>query len=437
MNPADPPAATDSPAATDNPAAKDRGSWPQVLLAGLQLGLYSFGGPVAHLGYFERSYVQQRRWLTGQEFAGIVALCQLLPGPTSSQVGFLIGRRRAGWRGGLAAWVGFTLPSALIMFGCALLAPRLHGAAVQAVLHGLKLAAVSVVAQAVWSMAKSLAPDPRRAAIAALGAAVLLIMGSSRLQLWVLAGGAIAGVLWCRNLPGPPLPAGPEGGAGGAGSADGRGAGIALGLFLALLLGLPLAAASSTRGLTALASIFYRAGALVFGGGHVVLPLLRDALVPAGWLSDGTFLAGYGAAQALPGPLFAFAAYAGAASAPGMSLGAAGAAGTGAVWGAVAVIGIFTPGLLAAVAGAYYWRRLAVLPGASAALAGINASVVGILAAALVDPVCASAISHQALRGALDSAIALGGFLMLRRWGAPPLGIVVFCVAAAWLLSRV
>jgi chromate transporter len=268
-----------------------RGNAAEVFVVALGLGLTSFGGPIAHLGYFERTYVQRRRWLSDDDYAGLVALCQLAPGPASSQVGFLIGLRRAGWAGAFAAWLGFSLPSALILFAFAWLAPRLTGPLTQATLHGLKLVAVAVVAQAVWSMGRKLCPDLRRSALALLAAAMLLLIGGPRMQLLALVAGAVGGMLLCREAQGtgtpPSLPIS-------------RRTGLAAGaVFLVLLIGLPLAAQAAPRSMLGMAAIFYRAGALVFGGGHVVLPLLRDALVPAGWLSDNTFLAGYGAAQAV------------------------------------------------------------------------------------------------------------------------------------------
>src|SRR5271165_3306564 len=239
------------------------GSVAEVFLVALRLGLTSFGGPIAHLGYFERTYVRERKWLTPDEYGGLVALCQMVPGPTSSQVGYLIGLRRAGW-------AGFTLPSALVMFAFALLAPHLEGPTTNAVLHGLKLVAVAVVAQAVWSMARNLCPDRPRAALALLAAALLLVISGSFVQIAVLLIGAVGGALLCRNLPAAPeLPAMPV---------TLRTGGMALGLFLILLVTLPLAGAVAPHSLLALAGIFYKAGALVFGGGHVVLPLLRDAL---------------------------------------------------------------------------------------------------------------------------------------------------------------
>jgi chromate transporter len=380
-----------------------------VLLTSLQLGCTSFGGPIAHLGYFERRYVQARRWLSSDEYAGIVALCQMLPGPTSSQVGFLIGLHRAGWRGALAAWIGFTLPSAILLYVFAVFAPRLHGPFMDALLHGLKLAAVAVVAQAVFSMAKKLCPDLRRAGLALLAAAALAVARTASLQLAVLVLGAIAGYYFCRNIPAAPLRLPPGIGA--------KTAWPAAAVFVVLLIGLPIVSLQMPRSLIAFADIFYRAGALVFGGGHVVLPLLRDALVPASWLSDSAFLAGYGAAQAVPGPLFTLAAYLGAVSAPGEG---------SALWAAVAVIFIFLPGMLLAVAGLSLWSVVAQGAGARAALAGVNASVVGILGAALYDPVWTVAV-----RSGGDAALALGGFLLLERWRIAPLLVVLFCVFGA------
>ncbi len=386
-----------------------RGTVGEVFGVALRLGLTSFGGPIAHLGYYERTYVRQRQWLTPDEYAGLVALCQMVPGPASSQVGYLIGLRRAGWGGAFAAWAGFTLPSAIVMFGFALLAPRLEGPATDAVLHGLKLVAVAVVAQAVWSMARNLCPDRARAALALLAAALLLVATGSFFQIAALAIGAFGGALMCRDLPAAPaLPAMPV---------SLRTGGAALALFLILLVALPLAGAAAPHSLLALAGIFYKAGALVFGGGHVVLPLLRDALVPRGWLSDNAFLAGYGVAQAIPGPLFTFSAYLGAIVAP---------AGDALLWSAVALIFMFLPGLLIALAGLPVWLWLGHHPAARAALAGINAAVVGVLGAALYNPIWLSAVGNGR-----DVAIALAGFLLLERWRVPPLAIVIFCVAAA------
>jgi chromate transporter len=392
-----------------------RGSPGEVFLVALRLGLTSFGGPIAHLGYFERTYVRERQWLTPDEYGGLVALCQMVPGPASSQVGYLIGLRRAGWGGAFAAWAGFTLPSALVMFAFAILAPHLEGPTTDAVLHGLKLVAVAVVAQAVWSMARNLCPDRPRAALALLAAALLLVTSGSFVQIAALLIGAVGGAVLCRNLPAAPgLPSMPV---------SLRTGGVALAAFLILLVALPLAGAAAPHSLLALTGIFYKAGALVFGGGHVVLPLLRDALVPQGWLSDDTFLAGYGVAQAIPGPLFTFSAYLGAVVAP---------AGAALLWSAVALIFMFLPGVLIALAGLPVWLWLGHHPAARAGLAGINAAVVGVLGAALYNPIWLSAVSNGR-----DVAIALVGFLLLERWRVPPLAIVVFCVGTALISAAV
>lgn len=390
----------------------------EVFGVALRLGLTAFGGPIAHLGYFEREYVERRRWLSAEDFAGLVGLCQVLPGPASSQVGFLIGLRRAGWSGALAAWLGFTLPSALLMASFAWIAPRLSGPIAHAGLHGLKLAAVVIVAQAVLSMARKLCPDRVRAAIALTAAAVLLFGAGPFATLLVLGLGAVAGAGLCRAddvvVSGPLFAVSP------------RAAWIAAGVFLLLLVGLPVAAIGRPHGLTALAAILYRSGTLVFGGGHVAAPLLRNALVPAGWLSDDAFLAGYGATQAVPGPLFTFSAYLGAVAAP-----AAAGPPVRALWSATALAAMFAPGLLLSVAGQRMWAWVAGRPVARRGLAGVNAAVVGVLGAALYDPIWISAVLKPR-----DVAVVLIGFVLLERWRAAPIVIVGGCVAAALALSR-
>lgn len=400
-------AAVGDPLLNDHPA-EARGNPTEVFAAALRLGLTSFGGPIAHLGYFERRYVQQLQWLTGPEYGSIVSVCQLLPGPTSSQVGFLIGLRRAGWSGALAAWCGFTLPSAALMFCFAVFAPAAPGPRVQAVLHGLMLTAVVVVGQAVWSMARTLCPDTARRLIA-IGACVLLLFEHTGLtQLIALVGGAVAGSLSCRTA---------------TAALDTRltvarqntaVAWIALVAFLSLLATLPLIALWSPHSLEALAAVFYRAGALVFGGGHVVLPLLQQALVPDHWISDDRFLAGYGLAQAMPGPLFTVSAFLGAASAP---------AHVALLWALVALAAIFLPGLLLAIAGLSLWSRLAALQLTQPALAGTNAAVVGVLAAALYNPVWTTGV--QSL---VDVVVVIAAFLLLQ-WGkTPPIMVTGLCV---------
>ena len=353
--------------------------------------------------------MRERGWLGESEFAGLVGLCQLLPGPSSSQVCFLIGYRRAGWPGALAAWAGFTLPSAVLMYFFALLSSGAQGPTMRAALHGLMLTAIAVVAQAVWSMARSLCPDWQRAAIALLAGVLLLFHSSGAMQLVALSAGAIGGWLLCRGVALPKFvpSAGP----------DPQVAWTLVAVFFALLLVLPLMAAFAPHSLMALGSLFYRSGALVFGGGHVVLPLLREALIPGGWVSDDTFLTGYGFAQGMPGPLFTLAAYLGAVSAP---------AHASALWAAVALVTIFLPGLLLATAGVSLWGRLAHLPAAPAILAGINAAVVGVLGAALYNPVWTTGI-----RGSGDIVVAVVGFVLLARWRVPPILVVALCVAVS------
>jgi len=382
-----------------------RGHPAEVLRVALRLGLTSFGGPIAHLGYFERTYVRELGWLSAEQYGGLVALCQVLPGPTSSQVGFLIGLHRAGWGGALAAFLGFTLPSALVLYACARLSTQLEGPLVEATIRGLKLVAVAVVAQAVWSMAWRLSTDTRTRLIALGAAALLLASGAASAPLAALALGLAAGVLWCRPASVPPLASEPL--------ARGRAAWLALAAFSVLLLALPLLSWRYPHSGVALAQVFYRAGALVFGGGHVVLPLLRAPLVP-GWLSDDAFLGGYGLAQAMPGPLFTVAAY----------LGAIAAVGTPTAGALIALVAIFLPGLLLAVAGSSLWTALAQGTRLRAGITGVNAAVVGILAAALYDPVWTSAI-----HGPADIAVAAGALLLLMTQRVPPLVVVALCTA--------
>ncbi len=375
-------------------------------MVALRLGLTSFGGPVAHLGYFERAYVQQRQWLSSEEYGSLVALCQALPGPASSQVGFLIGLHRAGWLGAFAAWLGFTLPSALLLYGGAVISVQAQGPLAKAGLHALKLAAVAVVAQAVWSMARRLCPDRATTTLALLAASLLLTIGGSATQLIALAIGAAGGVLLCRGAQSATMVL--------SFPARDRTGFAALSLFLLLLFVLPIVASQFPHTIADLAGIFFQAGALVFGGGHVVLPLLRDALVPGGWISDDRFLTGYGLAQAIPGPLFTLAAYLGAANAYTSSP---------ALGSLVASVFIFVPGLLIAVAGVSLWGRLTTYQNLRAALAGVNAAVVGILGAALYDPVWTSAV-HDGT----DAAIAIAGMVILERFGVAPVVVLLMCI---------
>ena len=394
----------DRPAIPPGVAGSERraGSALEVLAVFTRLGVSCFGGPVAHLGYFRAEIVERRRWIDERAYADLVGLCQFLPGPASSQTGFALGLIRGGTLGGLAAWAGFTLPSALLMVLFAYGANSLSGSMIgPGLLHGLKLVAVAVVAQAVWGMARSFCRDRRFASVAAVAAVLALFAPTSTGQAGAILLGGVAGLCLLPADTGtdaapPPLRVPVS-----------RRAGIAcLALFAALLL-LPLLALG--RG-AALFDAFYRSGALVFGGGHVVLPLLRDAVVRPGWVTDSTFLAGYGAAQAMPGPLFTFAGYLGA-SVPGR---------WGGVTGAVlALVGIFLPGILLLMGVLPFWEALRVRPRAQAAMRGVNAAVVGLLGAALYDPVWTNAVS-----GSSDFALALLGFVLLVAWRAPPLLVV-------------
>jgi chromate transporter len=385
------------------------GTAAEVLRAFLRLGLTSFGGPIAHLGYFRTEFVERRRWLEEGAFADLVALCQFLPGPASSQVGFALGLRRAGLAGGIAAWCGFTLPSAALMLAFAYGAPAIAASRLGAgALHGLKLVAVAVVAQAVWGMARTLAPDRPRASVATLAALLTLFIPGSAGQVAAILFGAIVGMVW----PGRDGPAAAERATAPARRGN-AGSVLCLALFAALLLLGPLGRAVPAF---ALFEAFYRAGALVFGGGHVVLPLLRGTVVARGWVSDGAFLAGYGAAQAVPGPLFSFAAYLGAviAGVPGAIL---------------ALAGLFLPGLLILGGMLPFWDALRARPQAQAALRGVNAAVVGVLGAALYDPVWTSSVARPA-----DFALALAGFVLLTAWRVPPLLVVALGAAAGMAL---
>jgi chromate transporter len=387
-----------------------------VLLAFLKLGLISFGGPVAHIGYFREEFVARRRWINDPTYTDVVALCQFLPGPASSQVGFSIGLIRAGYLGGLAAWTGFTLPSAIALVLFAFGAHLLTGVIGEGLLHGLKLVAVAIVAQAVVGMARTLCPDLRRASIAVLAAVVILYSSSTITQMSVLVMGAAAGLLICRA---------PERDfTSFIGVGVSRHAGLAsLSAFFLLLVILTLWHSLGAPSWIALLDAFYRSGALVFGGGHVVLPLLRDAFVASGWVSDDTFLAGYGAAQAVPGPLFTFAAYLGAVAAPrpyGLF---------GAVLG---LVGIFLPGMLVLVGILPFWNSLRARADAQGAMRGVNAAVVGLLAAALYSPVGTSSINTKA-----DFAVALVGFVLLTLWHVRPLLVVLLGTLSGIALTQI
>lgn len=393
----------------------DRRPW-VVFLIFLRLGLTSFGGPMAHLGYFHAEFVIRRRWLTERSYVDLVALCQFLPGPASSQVGIALGLSRFGYAGALAAWAGFTLPSAIILIMFALGIARYGDAIPSGVLHGLKVAAVAVVAQAVWGMARNLCPDGLRVTLMAITACVVLLAPSAWGQVGMIAAAGIAGLLLFKPAPDSgqaPLPI----------TVSHRAGVIGLTLFFALLAGLPILAELMPSQTVAMVDAFFRAGSLVFGGGHVVLPLLQAEVVPTGWVSNETFLAGYGAAQAAPGPLFTFAAFLGAAMnhAPSGWLG-----------GLIGLLAIFAPSFLLVVGVLPFWERLRRNVRTQAALLGVNAAVVGLLLAALYQPVWTSAIY-----GPQDFALALVALVALMFWKLPPWLVVIGSGVAGGLLGAV
>lgn len=397
----------------------ERSSPWEILWVFLRLGLTSFGGPVAHLGYFRTEFVERRHWMDERSYADLVALCQFLPGPASSQVGIAVGLARGGWWGSLAAWAGFTLPSALLLIGFALALAQ-HGDWVNAgALQGLKVAAVAVVVQAVWGMSKALCPDRPRAAMAIAAALLTLLLPTAFAQVGAIVACGVMG--WrLLHLPGQQAVEHRSYGVS-------RGAGVtALASFALLLLGLPLLAAATASPLLATLDAFYRAGALVFGGGHVVLPLLQTAVVPGGALSNAEFLAGYGAAQAVPGPLFTFAAYLGAVARPEV-------AGLGGwIGGLACLLAIFLPAWLLVVGALPFWDILRQRPTVQSALAGVNAGVVGILLAALYDPVWTSAIGSRA-----DFGLALAAFALLVYARMSPLLVVILAAGTGWLKAMV
>ena len=393
--------------------ATHRSPW-AVFLIFLRLGLTSFGGPVAHLGYFRDEFVVRRHWLSERSYADLVALCQFLPGPASSQVGMALGLSRAGYAGALAAWLGFTLPSAIALILFALGIASYGDAMPAGVLHGLKVVAVAVVAQAVWGMARTLCPDVPRLSIMVAATCCVLLVPSAWGQVGVIIAAALIGLVAFRPQPGTahePLPI----------SIRRRTGLLWLVLFSALLLGLPLLASLFPSPLLAMVDAFYRAGSLVFGGGHVVLPLLQAEVVPTGWVDGDAFLAGYGAAQAVPGPLFTFAAFLGASmnQAPGGWLG-----------GLVALLAIFLPSFLLVLGALPFWEQLRRNRRTQAALMGVNAAVVGLLLAALYQPVWTSAIHRPE-----DFGLALVALTALLFWKLPPWLVVLGSGALGALLS--
>jgi len=381
-----------------------RGRAGEVFAAFFRLGLTSFGGPIAHLGYFHNEFVQRRAWLDERAYADLVALCQFLPGPASSQVGFALGLLRAGPLGALAAFVAFTLPSAVALVLFAYGSAVLEGPIARGAIDGLKIVAVAIVAQAVWGMARTLCPDRERAVIALGAMTIVALLAGALGQIAAIVAGAVAGIALVRNGPAQSaapmrFPVSPAAGL------------AALGLFGAFLLGLPLLVATWPGQGLALFDAFYRAGALVFGGGHVVLPLLEAETVARGWITADSFLAGYGAAQAVPGPLFTFPAYLGAAIGPEPN---------GVPGALIALAAIFLPGFLLLLGAMPFWDAFRTRTWAQAIMAGANAAVVGILAAALYDPVFTSAVTSP-----LAFVLAAAGFVVLTVFKMPPWIVVL------------
>lgn len=392
----------------------------EILGAAFKLGCTSFGGPAAHLGYFHDEYVRRRRWFSEAAYADLVALCQFLPGPASSQLGFSIGLLRGGLPGGLLAWVGFTLPSAVLMTLCGYGVAALGDVSQAGWLKGLKLAAVAVVAQAVWAMATKLCPDRVRASMALAAAGIALIFSTvTGAQVGVLAAGGVFGWAFLRT-PLPGQPAVPEAALTVPGL-ERKGAWFSLALFFGLLFGLPAWRSASGNPAVAVFDGFYRAGALVFGGGHVVLPLLQAGTVTPGWVANDRFLAGYGLAQAMPGPLFTFAAYLGTVLTPPRPDGWMGAA--------LCLGAIFLPTGLLVLGVLPFWEDLRRRPGAQAALRGTNAAVVGLLLAAFYQPVLTSAVHRP-----VDLALALAAFGLLVFWRCPPWVVVGLAAGAGEVL---
>ena len=382
-----------------------------VFLAFLALGLTSFGGPVAHIGYFREAFVVRRRWMDERGYADLVALCQMLPGPTSSQVGIGIGLTKAGLAGAVAAWVGFTAPSAILLIALGYGVVAFDDLIPPGLLRGLGAVVVAVVAQAVWGMARTLCPDPPRVTIAVLAAAAVLGAGGAPAQVAVIAAGGLVGFLCLRDEVRPsPDP--------------GRAAPVSvmamasLALFFVLLVLLPVLASTWPSQGLALADSFYRSGSLVFGGGHVVLALLKAEVLPTGWVSEDVFLAGYGAAQAVPGPLFTFSAYLGTVmeTPPG-----------GWIGGLICLAAIFVPSFLLVIGTLPWWNALSRLETARRAMLGINAAVVGLLLAALYDPVWTGGV-----RSAGDFVLALAALALLVSWKLPPWLVVVLGALAGW-----
>lgn len=404
---------------TDDRSTTERnpGNVLEVFWVFLRLGLTSFGGPVAHLAYFREAFVERRRWLSEKAYADLVALCQFLPGPASSQVGMALGLQRAGYGGMLAAWFAFTMPSVLLLVAFAYGVAAVGDLSEAGWISGLKAAAVAVVAHAVLGMAKSLTPDAARASIAAVAMIIVLLLPHPFVLVGAIAAAGMIGLIWLKpeaeqQKPEDAFPV----------RVSKRFAACCLGLFALLLAGLPLLAAATEQGWAALTDLFYRAGALVFGGGHVVLPLLQAETVHTGLVDADSFLAGYGAAQAVPGPLFTFAGFLGASSSGEP---------TGILGAAIAIIAIFLPAALLVLGALPFWEGLRSNAWARRALMGVNAGVVGILAAALYDPVFTAGVLEV---GIAALCIAVVSFVALNSWKVPAWAVVIAAGLLGWVV---
>ena len=404
---------------TDDRSTTERnpGNVLEVFWVFLRLGLTSFGGPVAHLAYFREAFVERRRWLSEKAYADLVALCQFLPGPASSQVGMALGLQRAGYGGMLAAWFAFTMPSVLLLVAFAYGVAAVGDLSEAGWISGLKAAAVAVVAHAVLGMAKSLTPDAARASIAAVAMIIVLLLPHPFVLVGAIAAAGMIGLFWLKpeaeqQKPEDAFPV----------RVSKRFAVCCLGLFALLLAGLPLLAAATGQGWAALTDLFYRAGALVFGGGHVVLPLLQAETVHTGLVDADSFLAGYGAAQAVPGPLFTFAGFLGASSSGEP---------TGILGAAIAIIAIFLPAALLVLGALPFWEGLRSNAWARRALMGVNAGVVGILAAALYDPVFTAGVLEV---GIAALCIAVVSFVALNSWKVPAWAVVIAAGLLGWVV---
>ena len=385
-----------------------------IFLVFLRLGCTSFGGPVAHIGYFRDEFVGRQKWLQDRAFADLVALCQFLPGPASSQVGIGIGLSRGGLAGAFAAWFGFTMPSALLLIAFGYGVVAFQDAMDSGLLHGLKVVAVAVVAQAVWGMARTLCPDVQRATIAVLAACAVLAAPTPLMQVGVIIVGGLVGLAFLRTEVTTEHVS--------LGIPVSRSLAISfLLLFFTLLIGLPILVAAYPSHILSLVESFYSSGSLVFGGGHVVLPLLQSEVVPPGWVSNDAFLAGYGAAQAIPGPLFTFSAYLGTVLVPEPH---------GVVGGFICLVAIFVPSFLLVIGALPFWDSLRRAKPMQKALLGVNAAVVGLLLAALYDPVWTSAILSPA-----DFGLAIVAFALIAFWKLPPWLVVILSALGGWAIA--